>query len=236
MRVATTWEAVCVASQGHVWCAGTNHGAQLGRGLTSQPHKHQGPERVPGLEHVVELAAFGQRFCAIVEDGQVYCWGHNQFGEGGPLSGATCPEPNNEPSNCNPSPTLVPGVEQAAQLGLSEYDSCARLVSGKVVCWGREGDGMGSTDTATWFRTITDAKDLTLGTNGLFGHEPCVVHAPGGVECDPLSPVWASGQADVERISDGVSDPCLLSRSGQVRCGFNIIGRESAAMLELKRF
>jgi alpha-tubulin suppressor-like RCC1 family protein len=64
---------------GTLWCWGYNDYGQLGDGTTV--HKSS-PGGVPALgTAVVEVALGGHQSCARKEDGSLWCWGRNDFGQ-----------------------------------------------------------------------------------------------------------------------------------------------------------
>jgi hypothetical protein len=66
------------SAEGEVWCWGSNHLGQLGRGgmVSSET-----PLRVTELGVARALAVGRQHTCALVEEGAVRCWGHAHDGE-----------------------------------------------------------------------------------------------------------------------------------------------------------
>jgi alpha-tubulin suppressor-like RCC1 family protein len=65
--------------RGGVWCEGQNGLGQLGDGTTES---RSGFARVQGLERsVVAIAAGQQHACAVLDSGEVRCWGSNNFGQ-----------------------------------------------------------------------------------------------------------------------------------------------------------
>ncbi len=74
---------------------------------------------------MTKLAGSADGFCAVTNDGQVFCWGANrngQLGEG--------------PMRLS-SPTRVNGITGVTNLGMSQRNTCARVSDGGVYCWGQ---------------------------------------------------------------------------------------------------
>lgn len=158
-----------------VWCWGENSSGQLGNGQTDQTN------RIP-LE-ATELTAFlsgkpfkpvqlaaGENFtCARMDDGTVYCWGENNYGQLGDGNGSTS----------SLTPVQVGNLGTAVRIHARRHHACAELVSGGAKCWGRNTFGQlgnGQTGEANWKDTpgdVLEAEDeplmgieeLSLGTN-----------------------------------------------------------------------
>lgn len=116
---------------GATQCWGGNWYGQLGDGTASDALTTT--VVVQGLPApVVDLAAAGQRTCALLDDGSLWCWGGNTHGELG-TGAATI-------SSTVPAPVLGLGAD-VTSVYLGPMHSCAVLVDGAVRCWGEDGDG-----------------------------------------------------------------------------------------------
>lgn len=117
-----------VGGDGFAWCWGDNTGGKLGDG-TADPSLV--PVPVDQLTGVVNVAAgFGNHSCAVLDDGTVWCWGENtwgQLGDGG--------------FDDSLAPVQVPGVVGALTVCAGVTHTCALLSSGRVACWGRHDVG-----------------------------------------------------------------------------------------------
>jgi alpha-tubulin suppressor-like RCC1 family protein len=120
-------------------CFGLNNYGQLGNGIdlnklkdpkTPLPYE-KNSVLVTNLETNVSFIASGDNHnCAIVNNGQVKCWGNNQYGQLG------------DGTKINRStPVLVSGISNAVSLSLGAYHSCALLKTGEVKCWGNNNSG-----------------------------------------------------------------------------------------------
>jgi alpha-tubulin suppressor-like RCC1 family protein len=81
-----------------------------------------------GLNVPKEVSGAGDHTCARTENGSVYCWGDNSFGQGGvdptTLAMTAVPQKVNG----------LPGG--AVEVTVGNEHSCAQLISGDVYCWG----------------------------------------------------------------------------------------------------
>lgn len=122
-------ESACAAADGNVYCWG-----ERADEVFSNIPGRASPERIAGLPaNIVQvsttrraLGATYQRGCAVGDDGDVYCWGDNQFGQAGDGSRTFAF-----------SPVKVAGLPAPAVLvRATETSTCALLESGHVHCWG----------------------------------------------------------------------------------------------------
>src|SRR5262249_22575950 len=82
-----------------------------------------------------------QRACAVLANGQVWCWGNGSYGNQGTGDVAN-----------HPMPTQVPGITDAVEISLSRYTTCVRRgASGvfNVTCWGYNSSGAVGIGTTT---------------------------------------------------------------------------------------
>jgi alpha-tubulin suppressor-like RCC1 family protein len=86
--------------------------------------------RVPGLDGSTHLVAGTQTSCSVT-DGNVWCWGDNQFGQLGHPTAAKEKSP--------PVPVEIGAgklLEKAREVATSSRHACALLEGGTLYCWG----------------------------------------------------------------------------------------------------
>lgn len=121
---------------GKVHCWGWNRAGQLGLGHTMTIGDDEHPSvagPVPLPDPVVSLAAGGAHTCALLEGGELICWGHND-GELG--RGDLAYIGNDE------VPTLADAVDVGAEVAwvrAGGRTTCAITSTQALVCWGRLG-------------------------------------------------------------------------------------------------
>ena len=100
-----------IKSDGGVACRGRNDGGNLYCGQSSPP---------ADLTHEIpmDVTAGGYDSCLAAGNGQVMCWGNNQFGQATPPSGAF------------------------TSVTLGTWHSCALGADRSVACWGASSDGL----------------------------------------------------------------------------------------------
>jgi alpha-tubulin suppressor-like RCC1 family protein len=153
---------VCVVhDQGRVACFGKNWNGQLGDGTTTD---RRAAVPVPGVVAARALSLANGRSCAIVAEGQLYCWGRWPVGDGEPrlraehlaaagnvaevavgLLGGCVRHPQGEVScwgehsgrESGPAKVVrpMPGL-RAVEIAAGNTFACARRDDGHVVCWG----------------------------------------------------------------------------------------------------
>lgn len=115
---------------GRVQCWGNNYYGQLGDGTTTN---RSAPVEVSGLSGVQFIAAgaLGQHTCAVLNTGQVKCWGQNSDGQLG--DGTTINQP---------LPVEVIGLTASAiSISANQSHTCVVLTSSGINCWGKNDFG-----------------------------------------------------------------------------------------------
>ncbi len=168
-----TGHVCALEKSGIVKCWGRNTEGQLGDGKSGSRIK---AVTVANLEDAVEVASGHRHTCARTRSGSVACWGDNARGQLGPNAGR-------QPKSG--VPVQVPGLSSVVQLAGGGSHTCARLQSGRVVCWGgNEAGQLGHRSsvsvrpTPTAVRGVGDAVDLALGAQ-----HTCAVRTTGEVAC-----------------------------------------------------
>lgn len=172
-QIASGANHVCaLQDDGRIKCWGRNTEGQLGDGKSGSKIK---PVFVSGIAGATALWSGHTFTCAEVEGGAVRCWGDNKKGQLGPEGGRD-PKWN--------APIRLVGVSNAVELVGGEAHACARLSTGRVLCWGSNengraaGRGSGVVAKPTPVRGVSDAIALSAGA----GHT-CAVGKSGKVSC-----------------------------------------------------
>jgi alpha-tubulin suppressor-like RCC1 family protein len=184
---ASSDHTCAVLDNGQARCWGDNVVGQLGNQsqLNGFPRVVQSGKPAGGpLTGVQQIATARNLTCALLTNGQVRCWG-------GGFSGAL----GNGLNENSPVPVTVLGVTAATLTGATQVDvgfgtSCARLASGKAVCWG-------------------------LGSSGRLGDGTEDDSNRPGVVADPQGD---DDLTDVRTVSMGETHGCAVLTGGQVRC------------------
>ncbi|MFM2106509.1 MAG: hypothetical protein RL338_1541 [Chloroflexota bacterium] len=121
--------ACAILADRTIRCWGANANAQLGNRSTTRSAT---PVAVLGLGDARAVAAGTNHTCAIVgDDGTVYCWGSNAYGQ----LGATTERSRSL------EPIRAGELEGAIALAAGARHTCAILEGGLVRCWGSNEEG-----------------------------------------------------------------------------------------------
>jgi alpha-tubulin suppressor-like RCC1 family protein len=169
------------------------------------------------------ISAGGAHSCSVRNDGSVWCWGANEFGQLGDGTATSAEQP-----------VQVVGVTNAVAVGAGELFSCALDDMGQVFCWGNNsagqlGDGTNSDSrTAVAVRDLTGVAQLSVGAD-----HTCVVKSDGSVACwgsnddgqlgdgsmtARSTPIAVASLAGVREVSAGNDLTCAALMDGSAQC------------------
>ena len=178
------------------------------------------------------MSAGGFHTCAIVQPGQVMCWGYNAYGQ---LGDGTL--------NDNSTPVMVPGVPNAVAISAGGVHTCALLSGdGQLKCWGYNTNGQLGIGSAANY-----SSDPALVSNisgaiavGTGDEHTCAIVGSGQVFCwgrndygqlgdgsDTQSNVPVASQEIIDAIGIGLGtfNTCAILASRKVMCwGANVYG------------
>lgn len=133
------YHACALMEDGAVRCWGYNGFGALGTGFwrenigDDETAEHTVPLRFPGT--VVDIVAGYFHSCALLEAGDVYCWG---LPDRGALGYGNDERIGDDETAASAGP--VPLAGPAARLFAGSSSTCAVLRSGPLTCWGDRGD------------------------------------------------------------------------------------------------
>jgi alpha-tubulin suppressor-like RCC1 family protein len=237
---------------GRVRCWGIGDYGALGYGNTTDIGDNETPGSVGPIDlgagrTARAIAAGFYHACAILDQGQVRCWGLGSFGELGYGNDASVGD-NETPASVGPV-DLGAGRSAVAITG-GGYHTCAILDNGRVRCWGLAGEGQlgyGSTRIIGDNETPGSVGPVDLGagrtavaiTGG--GYHTCAILDNGKVRCWGLASDGQLGYGNTRQIGDnetpasvrpvklgrgrkavaitaGIRHTCALLDNGKVRC------------------
>lgn len=238
-QVATGWAHTCALfTNGKVRCWGSSGSGRLGLGRI----ENIGDDEIPtedinlGGATVTDIATGYDHTCALLNTGNVRCWGDNEYGQLG--LGNT----NDIGDDETPTVDVNLGGATVTKVSAGGFSTCVLLSTGDVRCWGRGGRlGLGNSDD------IGDDESPTANIN-LGGasvtqitsadSHSCALLSTGDVRCwgsnsdgqlgigntnvigdneDPFTNVNLGG-ATATQVSVGSSISCALLSTGNVRC------------------
>jgi alpha-tubulin suppressor-like RCC1 family protein len=150
--------SLALRSNGTVWAWGLNAGGRLGNNTnlgTWNPNST--PLQVQGLSKVTAIAATSYHSLAIRQDGTVWAWGLNYFGQLGQPGGQTG-------IYYNAVPKQVPGLAGIVAVATGENHSLAVKSDGTVWAWGSNTNGQLGNDTGLGTNT---PHSVPVQVNGL---------------------------------------------------------------------
>ncbi|MBS1983200.1 MAG: hypothetical protein JST16_03430 [Bdellovibrionales bacterium] len=159
-----------------VKCWGLNGSGQLGNGSTTGsyvPVDVRGPDGSK-LSSITDIAAGYSSVCALKNDGTVWCWGYNGYGNTG----------NGNTTNPQLSPTQVINLTSATQISAGYHSTCARRSNGTIKCWGYNGYGeLGDNTTVAQSTpvqviTVSNANQVSMGMSSA-----CAALSDGTAKC-----------------------------------------------------
>lgn len=131
---------VCILDgKGEVYCWGKNDQGQLGSGNTENLGDDETLENLKPVDvggKVVQLSLGYGHTCAVLENGDVRCWGQNDYGQLGYGNTETVGD-NEIPASQTPVALGGPAWKVFAR----GNHTCAILQTGDVRCWGRNDYG-----------------------------------------------------------------------------------------------
>lgn len=182
---------------GAVRCWGANFAGQLGYGNKLDIGDDETPSSagdVPLGGRAVQLAAGRDHTCALLDTGDVKCWGGAMFeDDDGDFPTGTLGYGNLVSIGDDETPDTVGPVPlggRAVQIDASPYSSCALLDTGAVRCWGVyfELFSYGEVETVGDDETPAEQGDVSLGgravqiSNHGYDHR-CALLDTGAVRC-----------------------------------------------------
>lgn len=198
-RLAAGFRHTCVLlDNGNVKCWGANDQGQVG---FDDVLDHRDPSQDPPLildqtlTTASRIATGHFHTCALLDGGQVKCWGDNSRGQLGIGSLVDQSMP------FFVTPPTLPYGEAGLDLALGNALSCARLASDRVTCWGANSDGqLGLDDQADRLEPPSVPIDLGAGRTvshlAAGGRESCAVLDDASLKCWGDNQYGQLGQGD----------------------------------------
>lgn len=213
-----------------VMCWGRNDYGKLGDGTSTQRNVPVQVNAFPTNTTPIAVSVGSHHSCALLDIGDVSCWGEGTYGQ------------NGDGTNPNrPSPGLTSGFGEgrlAVSVASGDHHICALLDSGEVACWGDGGSGRlgngASSMTSSPVLTSSFGEERSATSLSVGSYHGCVVLDSGQISCwgsgadGRLGNGEASNQANpvltktlgpsVSSISAGGDHSCALLGNGSVAC------------------
>lgn len=209
-----------ILDTGDVRCWGDNSQGQLGLGSTTTIGDNETPNSVPVVNLGVgrtatKIATGSMHACAILDDGNVRCWGRNSFGQLGIGSISTI----GDDETPDTAPTVNLGVGRTAvDVSAGGDVSCAILDNNETRCWGYGASGalgLGSPDDVGDDEQPSSAPTISFGAGrhatsiSTNGGTTCAVLDNGDLRCwgDNMRGALGSG---IDAIYGDIEDPAVI--------------------------
>lgn len=185
---------------------------------------------IAGLTNVKQVVSGSEHVCALKNDGTVWCWGYNSFGQVG--TGIAVGS-----GSATWSPVQVPTLTGVKQISAGSHHNCALAGSAETFCWGRNNFGQLGNNTTT--NSATPVKVL-YGSFSLIGGEliassdshTCVMmtgrlfcwglntngQLGDGTTTNRSSAVAINAVGAVTQLALGSAHSCALRADGTLRC------------------
>jgi hypothetical protein len=162
-----------LATDSSVYCFRNNEAGKLG---FDDPNLFTLEPTPIDLDGVVHLSESSDHACAVLANGQVWCWGSNSFGAmGQPWPDVTW----------HPQPIRVPGLPPLSKVFATLFGTCGVEPDGKAWCWTRDNTfGPPALPPIPWRHDLRFT-DLGLGESFV-----CGLVDDGRVLCDGLAQGW----------------------------------------------
>jgi cysteine-rich repeat protein len=192
---------------GNVRCWGSGFSGQLGYGNTDDIGDDEHPASAGDVDvggTVVQITAGYAHICALLDAGQVRCWGTSSFGElGYPRLYAV----GDDETPASVGDVAVGGT--VVQLSAGGHHTCALLDTGKVPCWGDNIAGQlgyGNTDNIGNDENPSVAGDVIVGYDAVQiaagGYHTCALLDNGAVRCWGHATYGTLGHGNILFIGD----------------------------------
>src|SRR3569832_2245523 len=208
IAIAAGWSYTCaLLDNGLIKCWGWNGLGQLGLGDTSMRGSatNQMGDLLASVDLgvgrvAVDVAAGGFHSCALLDNGQLKCWGDNSAGQLGLGDTVNRGDQSDQMGDALPSVDLGTG-RRAQHIALGFAHTCALLDNGQVKCWGDNDSGQLGLEDAVSRRGI----------------------APGQMGDNLPGVDLGTGQRALE-IALNDSNTCAILNTGHIKCWGRRIG------------
>jgi alpha-tubulin suppressor-like RCC1 family protein len=218
-------------ADGTISCWGDDDFGQVGNGAAAGDVGSPSPTlALPGGATATAIAAGRRHTCAVLDDGQVSCWGsddHQQLGNG--LAGS-----RDAPTDL----VALPVGRRAVAITAGWEHTCAVLDDGAVTCWGRSdfgrlGGGALTDDAATPIAPVALPEGRTAVALAAGLAHTCALLDNGGISCwglnangqlgtgggaPQLTPSGVLAMAAASAISAGNFHTCAVLTDSRVTC------------------
>lgn len=222
---AGTSTACAVMESGKVYCWGSGAYGKMGDGqpYNDWTNSEMKQASLPAGASAETVSIAHDHICTVLDDGDVYCWGRNDYGQLG--NGGLADR--NTPQKVN-----LPAGSRAVSVSTGDYMTCAITDDGMGYCWGENDDGQLGNGTTTsrelnpvevLFPTGRTPVSISAGER-----HACALMDNGKVMC------WGDntdGRLGRGPLSSGETTPVFVSMASGETAHFLDVGYVSACMI-----
>ena len=237
-KIMTAINRTCTLhSDGRLLCWGDNHYGNIND--TEHLVATNRPQAVSLPEPVLDFGMGQNHTCALLQNGEVYCWGSNQFGQLKPIE-----EQDSEFLTHHPPTPIRDLPPDGIQLYVGSFHACLLTDDNEVYCWGQNSAGQLGAGFTSTSETPLQVRGLPDNISRLIqgGGTTCALTADNQLWCwgnnqsqmikpDPQgAPILTPEQIAYpgyrhDTLAVGSSTACILSDSGEVHCRGNDLFR-----------
>ena len=179
VAVNAGWDSTCaILDDGSGVCWGVNNHGQLGDGTYVNRSTPTPISALPANRAITAISIGPRSACSILDDGNVVCWGNNEYG----LLG------DNTTTNATTEATYVdlPLGRTAISIDVGFNHACALLDDKSAVCWGDNREGqIGDNTTTNRYKPTEISMPTGLGVASISAgrDHTCVVATNASVWC-----------------------------------------------------
>lgn len=216
VAVAAGADHTCVIrDDGQVMCWGYGFSGALGYGITGVIGDNETPASIgtvslgPGRT-AVDIAAGGAHTCAVLDNGDVRCWGSNTYGQLGNGLGTAAVGDDELPSSV--PPVSLGAGRRAVAVAAGNQHTCVILDDGTVRCWGKGDQGtlglpgfsanLGDNDVPSSQAVVSIGAGRRAAAITAGGAHTCVILDDGRVRCWGRNVEGQLGIASTATIGD----------------------------------
>ena len=216
-----------VSSLKEAWCWGKDDGGQIGDGVASADPRPF-PRKVPGLSNVVTVIPSGTSTCALLQNGDVVCWGTGELGNG--MINVAQPSP--------PAQRTMTGV--SALYGI-QGNYCAVKQQG-LWCWGASdasgeiGKNLSTPQHLPQLVDLTGTSfpngNLVVSAAAMGSYYSCALVAGGSAMCFGFNNNGQIGDSGLYGMTPITCLPASMPAMGKRDCDVPLAGLQSLSLGE----
>ena len=235
VAVSGGWHHTCaILDNGDLKCWGRDNHGQLGNGGSTATTQTSPPSTAidlgSGRTAVAVSAGYGHT-CAVLDNGDLKCWGRNYHGQLGDGGNTNTNAPSSTAVNLGTGRTAV-------AVGTSYGHTCAMLDNGDLKCWGQDlygalGDGGSNTNTNAPSSTAINVGSGRTSVAFVAGnYHTCAILDNGDLKCWGKDSKGQLGDGGTNTDTDAPSSTAIDLGMGRTAVSVSAGGGHTCAILD----